>query len=251
MYTPRKKPAIDLSPSNQHPSPEEALPRMVIGAIGKQTFTFQKILFDLNTAGHQVVVHDTLMDLHRSPLPPKWDLVVLNLLDGTKDLLIEFRKRHPRMLIVCTCNHSVPLKINYFKLGADIILSPPFEPEELRAYLHVIWRHHEGRSAVCHAGWCLRNQRLHHMKRTYVLTQQEAKLVRLFLLSPEVALSREDLMLGLYGNAEGWGVSRKVDTLVCFLRQKIPVFPVFTVRSVGYVFSSRGDDCWLDARGEA
>jgi DNA-binding response OmpR family regulator len=76
------------------------------------------------------------------------------------------------------------------------------------------------------------------------LTAREFDLLRHFLLHPEMALSREQLMQAVWG-IDYFGTARTVDNFIVRLRDKLeddPARPRYieTVRGIGYRFNATG-----------
>ncbi|MHB1847313.1 MAG: winged helix-turn-helix domain-containing protein, partial [Deltaproteobacteria bacterium] len=77
-----------------------------------------------------------------------------------------------------------------------------------------------------------------------LLTARELDLLRYFLLHPEIALTREQIMQAVWG-IDYFGTARTVDNFIVRLREKLeddPGRPRFlqTVRGIGYRFEPKG-----------
>jgi DNA-binding response OmpR family regulator len=91
----------------------------------------------------------------------------------------------------------------------------------------------------------LKSRRVTRGGKEVELTSREFDLLRHFLLHPEMALSREQLMQAVWG-IDYFGTARTVDNFIVRLREKLEVDPekpkhFETLRGLGYRFSPKGE----------
>jgi DNA-binding response OmpR family regulator len=135
------------------------------------------------------------------------------------------------------------------EIGADDYVSKPFSPRELIARIRAVLRRSgyidESEPEVIEIGTIRMDLKKHLVKvkdNEVELTPKEFDFLKLLLLNPGRAFTREFLLEHLWGY-EYFGDTRTVDVHVRRLRQKIeddPAEPVNleTVRGIGYRFRS-------------
>jgi two-component system alkaline phosphatase synthesis response regulator PhoP len=193
------------------------------------------------------------LELVKQELP---DLVILDLmlpeLDGIsvcKQLRSDAQtKAIP--IIILTAKSEEADRVLGLEMGADDYVTKPFSPRELVARVRAVLRRsgsvEEEEPEVLENGMIRIDLRQHLVKVRGVevdLTPKEFDFLKLLLLNPGRAFTREFLLEHLWGY-EYFGDTRTVDVHVRRLRQKIendPANPEYleTVRGVGYRF--RGD----------
>jgi OmpR family response regulator RpaB len=155
-------------------------------------------------------------------------------------------------LVMLTARGDVMDRVVGLELGADDYLPKPFEPRELLARLHTVWR----RSAAPPAGAAggapeapapLRFERLIIDParrsvwldgRALELTGTEFELLLMLAAVPGRVFSRDDILTRLRGHAADDIQSRAVDLLVSRLRRKLePLDLIHTLRNAGYLFA--------------
>jgi DNA-binding response OmpR family regulator len=129
------------------------------------------------------------------------------------------------------------------ELGADDYITKPFSIRELMARAGAFLRRHVSAAPIYEFGeWRLDtlSHRLTRRGREVPLTVKEFRLLEYFLQRPGRALTRDTIMIAVWGNSV-IVTARSVDRCVTTLRGKIephPRDPVFihTIREIGYRF---------------
>jgi DNA-binding response OmpR family regulator len=132
-------------------------------------------------------------------------------------------------------------------LGADDYITKPFGLKELLARVHAALRRAGRGDEVRKFGQVevdLKARKVMRAGKVLDLTAREFDLLRHFLLHPEMALSREQLMQAVWG-IDYFGTARTVDNFIVRLRDKLeddPARPRYieTVRGIGYRFNATG-----------
>lgn len=190
------------------------------------------------------------LELVKQELP---DLVILDLmlpeLDGLsvcKQLRSDSQTKSIPIIIL-TAKSEEADRVLGLEMGADDYVTKPFSPRELVARVRAVLRRSgsadEEEPEVLDSGVIRIDLRQHLVKVRGVeveLTPKEFDFLKLLLLNPGRAFTREFLLEHLWGY-EYFGDTRTVDVHVRRLRQKIeddPANPEYleTVRGVGYRF---------------
>ncbi|NLY74354.1 MAG: response regulator transcription factor [Firmicutes bacterium] len=190
------------------------------------------------------------LELVRKELP---DLVILDLmlpeLDGLsvcKQLRSEPQTKSIPIIIL-TAKSEEADRVLGLEMGADDYVTKPFSPRELVARVRAVLRRsgsmEEEEQEIIENGVIRMDLRQHLVKvrgEEVELTPKEFDFLKLLLLNPGRAFTREFLLEHLWGY-EYFGDTRTVDVHVRRLRQKIekdPATPEYleTVRGVGYRF---------------
>jgi two-component system alkaline phosphatase synthesis response regulator PhoP len=192
------------------------------------------------------------LDMVRQELP---DLVILDLmlpdLDGIS--ICKQLRSEPQTkgipIIILTAKSEEADRVLGLEMGADDYVTKPFSPRELVARVRAVLRRsigtEEEEPEVIEIGEIRMDLRQHLVKvkgEEVDLTPKEFDFLKLLLLNPGRAFTREFLLEHLWGY-EYFGDTRTVDVHVRRLRQKIEenaAEPVYleTVRGVGYRFRS-------------
>jgi len=205
-------------------------------------------LFESN--GYQVDIAGdgtTGIELFRSAPP---SAVVLDLrLPGTtgQEVCREIKARVPSLpVIVLSATTDVVDKVLLLELGADDYVTKPFSPRELLARIQAAIRRSTRSStlpdvfAFGDASVDFARMELKRAGRVVPLTAQEFKLLRFFVQNLERVITREELLLEVWGYQK-YPSTRTVDNHILKLRQKLennsaaPVHFV-TVHGAGYKF---------------
>jgi two-component system alkaline phosphatase synthesis response regulator PhoP len=190
------------------------------------------------------------LDLVRQELP---DLVILDLmmpeLDGIsvcKQLRADPQTKNIPVIIL-TAKSEEADRVLGLEMGADDYVTKPFSPRELVARVRAVLRRSgsvgEDEVEIIEIGDIKMDLRQHLARvrgEEVELTPKEFDFLKLLLLNPGRAFTREFLLEHLWGY-EYFGDTRTVDVHVRRLRQKIetdPADPIYleTVRGVGYRF---------------
>ena len=174
------------------------------------------------------------------------DLVVLDVMlpgvDGV-ELLRRMRgdARFRAIPVVMATARSAEIdKIQGLDLGADYYLTKPFGVMELVSCVRAVLRRCEAKP-VEHllklGGLCV-NLDQHTVSidgKDVALTYKEFELLKLFLSTPGIAFTRDQLFSKVWGE-DFCGESRTIDTHILTLRQKLGPYgdAIKTVRNVGY-----------------
>jgi DNA-binding response OmpR family regulator len=206
---------------------------------------------NLRREGHDVqLVYDGEEGFARAQ-EPTVDLIVLDvMLPGRNgyELLKELRRRGARVpVLMLTAKGMEGDKILGLKLGADDYLAKPFGLGELLARVEALLRRQPPRDEreidrvkFGEIEADLGAQTVSRGGAPVEFTQQEFKVLRLFLQSGGRALSRDDILARCWG-ADYEGTPRTVDNFVRSLRVKLEADPeqprhFLTVRGHGYRF---------------
>lgn len=190
------------------------------------------------------------LELIRQELP---DLVILDLmlpeLDGITvcKLLRADVTTKSIPIIILTAKSEEADRVLGLEMGADDYVTKPFSPRELVARVRAVLRRsgniEDGEPDIMEIGDIRMDLRQHLVKvrgEEVELTPKEFDFLKLLLLNPGRAFTREFLLEHLWGY-EYFGDTRTVDVHVRRLRQKIEgdaAEPLYleTVRGVGYRF---------------
>jgi DNA-binding response OmpR family regulator len=215
----------------------------------------------LEKEGHVVILakdgHEGL-EKWRSTAP---DLIVLDIMmpkvDGLK-VLEQIREHSPMIpILILSARDSTFDKIKALKNGVDDYLAKPFDAEELllrieRLLLKKKWQEDAPLSQVDAVNKDMSvkiNSRLIDFKNaqlvgvtgeTIQLTDQEIKLLKVFIDHPNTALSRKDLLKKAWGYQEEIE-TRTLDNFIVRFRKYFETNPkkpeIFkSLRSIGYMF---------------
>src|ERR1017187_7762482 len=163
-----------------------------------------------------------------------------------RDLCKMMKAERPGVpVIVVSAISEVADKVLLLELGADDYVTKPFSPRELLARVQAAIRRTKRsrlRPNVTFGDVQVDFARMRATKngRQVVLTAHEFKLLRFFLENPERVLSREELLIEVWGY-NSYPTTRTVDNQILKLRQKLeenPANPVHfcTVHGAGYRF---------------
>jgi len=195
------------------------------------------------------VVHDGRVGLSRA-LESLPDLVVLDLmLPGLHGIEVFRRLRQvaPIPVVMLTARGSEEDRVTGLELGADDYVAKPFSPRELTARVRAVLRRATGPldapgTSVLTAGDLEVDLVAHEARRSgepLALTAKELDLLAFLLAHPRQALTRQDLLLAVWGYDVG--DTATVTVHVQRLRDKIESDPraprhLVTVRGIGYRF---------------
>ena len=150
------------------------------------------------------------------------------------------RASNPLPMLMLTARDSEVDRVLGLEMGADDDVTKPFSPREVVARVKAILRRSEGlaeRPEVLSAGGVevdLARREARVEGRVVALTSREFQLLAFFAERPGRALSRQQLLDGVWG--PGWyGDDRTVDAHVRQLRKKLgDALPLNTVWGMGY-----------------
>jgi DNA-binding response OmpR family regulator len=176
----------------------------------------------------------------------EFDLMILDLglpgMDGFK-VLEDIRTRGQKMpVIVLTARDEVEDKVRGLDAGADDYVTKPFKFEELLARVRARLRS-EGTQenlelSVGPIKLDVRTRRAEVAGKQIELSTREFALLETFMQHPGQVLSREQLLSRVWGYDFDPG-SNVVDVYVGYLRKKVGVDTIETVRGAGYRLQSK------------
>jgi DNA-binding response OmpR family regulator len=182
------------------------------------------------------------------------DLILLDLLLPKKDgweVCKEIRKMSNVPIIMLTAKDEEIDKVLGLKIGADDYITKPFSAKELLARIEAVLRRYQsniikGDKIIIPPFEMDLSRRVLKVKGKEVnLSYREFEILKLFLSSPGIVLTREEIIRNIWGE-NFWGETRIVDVYIRWLREKIEDDPsnpkyIITVRNVGYKFE-RGSE---------
>jgi DNA-binding response OmpR family regulator len=202
----------------------------------------------LRANGFTTMTVDSVEDLLSTASDSSFDLLVLDL--GLRDgdglhALAELRQRGQRLpVIVLTARDSVTDRVAGLEGGADDYVTKPFSFEELLARIRLRRRQlRETEPTLLSAGGItldLMTRRAGVGEATVELTAREFALLETFVRHPNQVLSREQLLSHVWGYDFDPG-SNVVDSYVRYLRNKLGVTSIDTVRGMGYRLRADGE----------
>jgi two-component system alkaline phosphatase synthesis response regulator PhoP len=190
------------------------------------------------------------LELVKQEIP---DLVILDLMMPEMDGLTVCKQLRADQqtkgipIIILTAKSEEADRVLGLEMGADDYVTKPFSPRELVARERAVLRRSgsvgEDEPEIIEIGEIKMDLRQHLVKvrgEEVELTPKEFDFLKLLLVNPGRAFTREFLLEHLWGY-EYFGDTRTVDVHVRRLRQKIetdPADPIYleTVRGVGYRF---------------
>ncbi len=192
------------------------------------------VVINLKRAGFEVVECETgKQALEAVANNPGIQVALLDLMlpdmDGF-EVCRSIRASKPDMgIIMLTARSGEVDKVTGLMTGADDYMTKPFSPTELLARIDALYRrlgHDNNTQAAPNEivnGPFVLNTRVRTLDKNgqrIKLTQVEYTIVKLFLDNPDTALSREDILLKVWGN-EYFGDLKIVDVNIRRLRVKI------------------------------
>lgn len=224
-----------------------------IAIVEDESNIVELIKYNLDREGYKTISANNGrkgLEMIKQELP---DLVILDLmlpeLDGLsvcKQLRSDTQTKSIPIIIL-TAKSEEADRVLGLEMGADDYVTKPFSPRELVARVRAVLRRsgaaEDEEPEVIENGVIRMDLRQHLVKVRGVeveLTPKEFDFLKLLLLNPGRAFTREFLLEHLWGY-EYFGDTRTVDVHVRRLRQKIeedPANPEYleTVRGVGYRF---------------
>ena len=155
-----------------------------------------------------------------------------------------FIAQHVPVLFL-TAKTAVPDRVRGISMGAQDYMLKPFEPMELLARVENILRRTRKEDSSLACGALLIDfsaRRVSLAGQEIVLTAMEFDLLAMLARRRNVALSREELLFGVWGYDYA-GETRTVDVHVQRLRSKIGAQYIETVYKYGYRFSDHPEGC--------
>ncbi len=189
-------------------------------------------------------------------LNQNFDLIVLDvMLPGTRgfDVLQRIRVNSRVPVIMLTARGEDVDRILGLEIGADDYVPKPFNPRELAARIHAVLRRTVSPAPLSdvavsteplHLGdidFDPGSRTVRRCNKEIELTTAEFDLLGVFLRSPALVISREDLGRQVLGR-ELTPFDRSIDVHVSNLRKKLGALPdgkerIKAIRSVGYLYA--------------
>lgn len=184
------------------------------------------------------------------------DLVLLDVMLGDENgvqICARLRQDHDVPIILVSALSADHQRMQGYEVGADDYIAKPFNPDlllaRIRAVLHRARRapalsYRRGSEVMTFAGWRYDSKRDEVTSPEgfqVVLSRRETALLRAFLASPHIPLTRSEIAAAL-GEAADVAEGRAIDVLVGRLRGKIEPDSkapgiLRTERGVGYVLA--------------
>ena len=190
------------------------------------------VVINLKRAGYQAVEAATGQEaLDKLRENPDIGVAILDIMlpdiDGF-EVCRRIRATNKQMgIIMLTARTQVMDKVTGLMTGADDYVTKPFSPAELTARIDALFRRiggdNSGDDELLVQGPFVMNTRNHTLEKAgsrIRLTQVEYSILKLFMQNPGRALSREDILSGVWGR-EYEGELKIVDVNIRRLRIKI------------------------------
>jgi two-component system OmpR family response regulator len=215
----------------------------------------------LESENYTVVTAANGQELMEKFNPRLVDIILLDLVLPDSDgitLISKVREKTTAPIIVVSGKSDTMEKVVCLEMGADDYMTKPFEMRELAARIKVSLRRvaleqnngteepQSGAQRVKFDKWILdrtQYQLFNSKNKSANLTTGEFKLLEALVLSPNRALSREQLF-ELTRNGEFDAYDRAIDIQIGRIRKKLGEEPdddslIKTVRGVGYMFTGK------------
>ena len=180
-----------------------------------------------------------------------YDLVLLDIMLPKLDGLSVLRQMRSEgvqtPVLMLTARTTVPDKVAGLNAGADDYLTKPFEPKELLACVRMLTRRQPEQRASQNLEYGdLRLEtdtfQLSCGERSVRLSRKEFDMLELLMRSREMVLTKENLILKLWGY-ESDAEDNNVEVYISFLRRKLELvrssMRIRTVRLVGYCLEEK------------
>lgn len=212
----------------------------------------------LERRGHRVTRAMTGLDALARHLSDPADLLVVGVElpgMGGLDVLRELRRTSAVPVLLVAETADVGERVTGLELGADDVVTKPYEACELTARVCSILRRSapaaqgaDGPGAVISHGGLhvdVRAREVHVGDRMVSLTTREFDLLAFLAASPREVFSREQLLRAVWGSTSDWQDPATVTEHVRRVRLKIDTDPaaprwISTVRGAGYRFEGEG-----------
>jgi two-component system response regulator CpxR len=183
----------------------------------------------------------------------RYDMVLLDVvlpgIDGLQ-VLSHIKSFSSLSILLMSIAGSDAARIAGLDEGADDYLPKPFNPRELVARIQAVFRRSERASVHSYVaeiagipGLTLNQsaREAYYRGNRLVLTEVEFALLSIFLDSPDMVLTREDLIARVFQRPFN-PLDRSLDVHICRLRKKLEIIhglsnPIKSIRGSGYLFS--------------
>lgn len=208
------------------------------------------ININLKRAGYEIIEASTGEEALDKQLDHKdIDVAILDvMLPGIDGFIVckELRKKSDSIgIIMLTAKSQEVDKITGLSIGADDYMTKPFSPSELLARVDALYRRvklmRKNKSYKLKSGPFvidIKSRKIYKNNKILDLTPTEYDLMNFFLVNPNKALSRNDILDEVWGN-NYFGNYKAVDVNIRRLRQKIEYNPsrpkyIETIWGYGY-----------------
>jgi len=201
-----------------------------------QILSEQKYMVDIASDGKQALEY-ALDDIY--------DVIILDIMlpimDGLS-VVTELRKRKIQVpVLMLTAKTSITDKVAGLDCGADDYMTKPFDVDELLARVRALARR-QGEVILDEIVFGdltlnITTCNLECNKKNVHLNYKEFEILKLFMSSPKVVLSKEDLILKVWGYDSNAG-DNNVEAYISFLRRKMSYLKsnvrIVSLRKIGY-----------------
>ena len=164
------------------------------------------------------------------------------------DICLELRRRKiTTPVLMLTAKDTITDKVKGLDAGADDYMTKPFSPDELLARLRVLTRR---RGEVILDELKFEDITLHidqsklscsKSDKSIHLNFKECEMLKMFLTKPEVIISKQDLIIKIWGYDSDAG-DNNVEAYISFLRKKLifveSSIEILSVKKLGYKLTS-------------
>ena len=173
----------------------------------------------------------------------KVDVIILDIMMPKMDgytFFKEMKKEFHIPTIVVSARNDEYDKLNGFDLGIDDYVTKPFSPKELIARIKAVTKRYEKQEEIYQYNTLKMDFKAHALYIDNIeikLTLKEYELLKFFILNPNVAITREELLNKIWGY-DFYGDDRTVDTHIKMLRANLGKYRniIKTIRGVGYKY---------------
>jgi DNA-binding response OmpR family regulator len=178
-----------------------------------------------------------------------YDVIVLDImlpkLDGFEIVRRLREAKDDTPILLLTARGETTFKVKGLDCGADDYMTKPFSPDEFLARIRALSRRH-GEIILNDLGFAdltlnLSTLTLSCGSRSVRLGPKEFEVLRLLMSSPGIIVTKEDLLLKIWGTESG-AEDNNVEAYISFLRKKFFYLGssviVSTVRKVGYLLET-------------
>ncbi len=171
------------------------------------------------------------------------DVIILDIMMPKMDgytFFKEMKKEFRIPTIVVSARNDEYDKLNGFDLGIDDYVTKPFSPKELIARIKAVTKRYEKQEEIYQYNTLKMDFKAHALYIDNIeikLTLKEYELLKFFILNPNVAITREELLNKIWGY-DFYGDDRTVDTHIKMLRANLGKYRniIKTIRGVGYKY---------------
>lgn len=224
------------------------------------------LLKHLSIAGYEVIAVGSALEFYRliDHYTCRLAIMDIGLPDQSGLVLVEYLKKNTDIYVVMlTTSDSVEERIGYYRAGADALLVKPVDFREITALIGNVFDRIDKNGELINFdeksinsklsdghvsadeslswrlssdGWRL----ISPAEGSIELTLREFKFLVILSRSPDIAVSRSDLLMALDYRNDEYG-NRALESLVHRLRGKMNAFgssPIKTAHGVGYSFTA-------------